>query len=159
SNRAASATASSPAKPTRMSSAVRQRSTRSSSVSMMSCAAGIRSIRLSLSGICADRISPSGGISAGLLDGGAAEEVPDGREEVRLRVDAVLRAELEQLRPERGDEIDVHRGLAGELADDARELADHARRSAARVHLEAHLPPLRRRLERGDLERDELRLA
>ena len=44
--RAASATASSPAKPTRMSSAVRQRSTRSTSVSMISCAAVfIRSLR------------------------------------------------------------------------------------------------------------------
>ena len=45
-SRAASATASSPAKPTRMSSAVRQRSTRSSSVSTISCSAVfIRSIR------------------------------------------------------------------------------------------------------------------
>ena len=73
----------------------------------------------------AEWISPSGGISRdyrpriALLDRGSAQEVPNGGEEVRLRVDAVLGAELQELRPERGDEIDVHGRLAREFADDA----------------------------------------
>src|SRR5262245_20537711 len=146
-----------------MSSAVRQRSTRSLSVSisMMSCAAAIRRFRISLSGISGERISPSGGISAGptahlrdrtdLLNRGRAEQVPYGGEEVRLGVYAVLGAELEELRPERGDEIDVDRRLAGEIAHDAGKFPDHAGRGAARVDLEAYLAPLRHRLERRDL--------
>src|SRR6476659_5513938 len=94
-----------------------------------------------------------------LLNRGRAQQVPDGGEKVRLRVDAVLRAELEQLRPERGDEIDVYGRLTREIADDAGELADHTGWGAARVHLQPHLAPLRDRLERRHLERDEFRLA
>src|SRR5438105_3897928 len=164
--RAASATASSPAKPTRMSSAVRQRSTRSSSVSTISCAAVfIRSLRSHTFGNRGRMDLPLRGDFAGLsaqirlLNRGGAQEVPHGGEEVRLRVDAVLGAELQELRPERGDEIDVHGQLAGEVADDAGELANHAGRGAARVDLEPYLAPLRHSLERRHLERDQLRLA
>src|SRR5579884_166241 len=116
-------------------------------------------VPLSLSGTRADWISPSGGISPGLLDGRCAQQVPDRGEEVGLRVDAVVGAELEQPRAERSDEVDVHRRLAGEVANDARELADHSGRRAPRVDLQANLAPLRRRLERRHFQRDELRLA
>src|SRR5581483_4958753 len=94
-----------------------------------------------------------------LLNRGFAEQVPDLGEEVGLRVDAVLRAELEEFRADRRDDVDVDRRFAREVADDARELADHPGAGGARVDLQTHLAPLRVRLERRDLERDELRLA
>src|SRR5438067_881053 len=159
SNREASATASSPGKPTRISSLVRQRSTRSASVSTMSYAAlAIRNLRISCSGFSANWISPSGGICAVLLDGRGAEQVAHGGEEVRLRIDAVLRPQLQQLRAERRDEVDVDGRLSREVPHQAGELADHPGRRVPRVHLQPHLTPFRNCFEAGDLKRDELRL-
>src|SRR5437868_2302598 len=94
----------------------------------------------------------------GLEDCGLAEQRLDLGEEVGHRLHAIARTELEHLRPVRGDEVDVDGRLAGEVLDDGGELADDAGGRYARVHLEPHLLALGRRLERGDLERDELRL-
>src|SRR5207247_5810175 len=57
-------------------------------------------------------------------DRGLAEERLRLGEEVRHRLHAVARAELEQLRAVRGDRLDVHRRLAGKVLDQGGELAE-----------------------------------
>ena len=92
-------------------------------------------------------------------NGGLAEERLHLGEEVGVRVHLELRAEREHLRPRRRLEVEHDGRLARKAAHDLGELAHDARVRAARVDAQAHLPALRRRLERGHLERDELRLA
>src|SRR5262249_22845577 len=88
-----------------------------------------------------------------------AEKRLDLGEEVRHRLDAVLRPELERSRPLGRLEGEHDRSFSTVLPDNAGELADEARGRAARVDAQANLTPLRRRLERPHLSREQLRLA
>src|ERR1700760_1422914 len=115
--RAASATASSPGNPTRISSLVRQRSTRSSSVSTtsISCAAGISAGSARTFGQFGQLDLPLRGDFMQLLNGGCAEQAADLGEEVGNRVHAVVIAELELLLAVRRDDVDVDERFAREL--------------------------------------------
>src|SRR3954471_20652590 len=80
--------------------------------------------------------------------GGLAEERFRLGEEVRHRLDLVLRPEHELLRPLAHLEQQVDAGLAGEVLDEQREITHHARPRAPRVDLDRHLFALGDRLER-----------
>src|SRR3954447_5970897 len=74
--------------------------------------------------------------------GGLAEERFRLGEEVRHRLDLVLRAEHELLRALGHLEQQVHTSLPGEVLDEQCEITHHARPCAARVDLDRHLFPL-----------------
>src|SRR5438874_5192671 len=91
--------------------------------------------------------------------GGLAEEGLRLGEEVRHRLDLVLRAEHELARPVGHLEQQVHARLTGEVLHERRQVADDARACEARVDLDRDLFALGDRLERRDVHREQLRLA
>src|SRR5581483_557948 len=78
--------------------------------------------------------------------------------EVCDRRDAVVRPELEGLRPGRRLQREHDLRLSGELADDVAELAERPGAGLARVDLQRDRARRDVRLELGDLDRDQLRL-
>src|SRR5947208_1694414 len=95
--------------------------------------------------------------SSTLLEyGGLAEEGLRLGEEVRHRLDLVLRAEHELVRPVRHLEQQVDARLAGEVLDEHGEVADDAGARPPRVDLDRDLLALGDGFERRDLHREQL---
>ena len=92
-----------------------------------------------VAGTAAGATGPAVGSAAFLTtrqspNGGFAEQVPDLGEEVGLRVDAVLRAELEEFRTDRRDEVDVDRRLPLAVTVERDGVAELVRAGRLRLH-------------------------